>query len=377
MERYERALLLHNFKLRNIIHGVAPLSLELSFLVKNLSKEKNYTVLPAQCILRSLTIDIEIARTIIFPTPSSWFVGEPAMKPVAGTLASTSSINLPPESSIEFKGVVSLSPWALQSINEELDKYSPGGREVRMEVMITLPSIEFTKMDESFVYNGCVLNWFEFSHKVGELEWIDWLKNWGYQITFIYVPYSISEKLKELTRKMGFLKEWEVISLMLRNLEKITPKSTLLRGTAIEPVLRDRIRQLIKNAKKRLYFAVQVIDTELLEEIINAINRRVDVKIVIAEPNMRWFKNKRDARALALKELNKLLKIKVKEDLHCRMLIIDEKVVVGSMDLDRQGLTVHDNIAIETDDPALIENAIEEFHKIFQKSKDLQIQTNL
>jgi sugar-specific transcriptional regulator TrmB len=376
MERYERALLLHNFKLQNVIHGVAPLSLELSFFVKNLSKEKNYTVLPAQCILRSFYI--EIARTIIFPTPSSSFVGEPAMKPVAGTyLASTSSINLPPESSIEFKGVVSLSPWALQSINEELDKYSPGGRDVRMEVMITLPAIEFTKMDESFVYNGCALNGFEFSYKVGELEWIDWLKNWGYQITLIYVPYSISEKLKELTRKMGFLKEWEVISLMLRNLEKITPKFTLLRGTAIEPVLRDRIRQLIENAKKRLYIAVQVIDTELLKEIIDAINRGVDVKIVIAEPDMRWFKYKRDAKALALKELNKLLKIKVKEDLHCRMLVIDERVVIGSMDLDRQGLTVHDNIAIETDDSTLIENAIEEFHKIFQISKDLQIPTNL
>jgi len=173
-------------------------------------------------------------------------------------------------------------------------------------------------------------------------------------------------------KKMGFIKEWEVISFMLRNLEE-TPRSVLIRGTATEPVLKDRIKYKIKNAKNTLYIAVQVIDTELLREIIDALNRRVDVKMVIATPKKKWFEYTRDARGLALKELNKFLKVRVKEDLHCRMLIVDEKVIVGSMDLDRQGLTVHDNIAIETNDPTVVERAKEEFNRIFQESKDLRI----
>jgi hypothetical protein len=375
MERYERALLLSGFKLENIIHGVTSPSLKISFSISNASKEKNYTILSTQCVIRSFYN--EVIRTIICPTPSSWFVGKPAVKPVAGAhMASTGGINLPPEGSVRFEGIVSLTPQALRSINEELDKRSPGGRDVEMEVMIILPAIEFTKKDDIFVYNGGVLNKFEFSYRVGEIEWIEWLRSWGYQTTLVYVPYDISEKLKEYMKKMGFLKEWEVISFMLRNLEKIPPKSVLLRGTATKPVLRDRIKHLIENAKKSLYIAVQVIDTELLRELVDALNRRVDVKIVIAEPDKKWFKYRRDARALALKELNKLLKVKVKEDLHCRMLMIDEDVMIGSMDLDRQGLTVHDNIAIETNDPTVVERVKEEFHNIFQASKDLQIPTN-
>jgi len=90
MERFERALLLSDFKLENIIHGVTSPSIRISFIISNVSKGKNYTILPAQCIIRSFYN--EIIRTNIFPSSGQWFTGKSEAKPIAGTyLASTSS----------------------------------------------------------------------------------------------------------------------------------------------------------------------------------------------------------------------------------------------------------------------------------------------
>ena len=41
------------------------------------------------------------------------------------------------------------------------------------------------------------------------------------------------------------------------------------------------------------------------------------------------------------------------------MMIVDDKLIIGSLDLDNQGLTAHDNLVIETDEETAVERAKE------------------
>jgi phosphatidylserine/phosphatidylglycerophosphate/cardiolipin synthase-like enzyme len=63
--------------------------------------------------------------------------------------------------------------------------------------------------------------------------------------------------------------------------------------------------------------------------------------------------------------------VKLKEGFHGRMIVADNFLILGSVDLDKQGLTVHDNLAIETDEPTAVERAKELFNEILNESEDL------
>lgn len=68
---------------------------------------------------------------------------------------------------------------------------------------------------------------------------------------------------------------------------------------------------------------------------------------------------------------NKLLgkvQIRLKEGFHGRMVIADNLLLVGSMDLDNQGLSVHDNLSIQTNDATALTRSKELFSEIFGES---------
>jgi hypothetical protein len=98
------------------------------------------------------------------------------------------------------------------------------------------------------------------------------------------------------------------------------------------------------------------------------------VKIIIAPLRLdKQSSGSRNPIIKPLSELDKCSDIKIKDDWHGRMIIVDDKLIVGSLDLDRQGLTVHDNVVIETDEQTAVERAKEIFHELESQSHPLEL----
>lgn len=367
---YNRELLLLNFKITNISRSKYP-SVKMSFEVKNIGKDNAHTIFYPSCkimIFNDITID-----TLLYPRRSSWYT-KSEHEPETGKLGLTGSANLFPGTSLKFEKIMCLAPHILSSINEKLEQYPATERNVDLYIEIIIPTVQFGKDSEGLdilEYKGGILHKFEFQDKIEGNEWLRWLKSWRYNIGLISVPDNVAQEINKLMRSMGFLKEWEVISALLRDVNK-DYKLSLLRGNAEQSVLKNKVHELLKNSKKRIYAAVQVIDTEIVEDIIGAEKRGVDIKIVIWEPNKKWFEYRRDSKAMALKKLKDKADIRINTDIHCRMLLVDDEVLIGSMDLDKQGLSVHDNLAIYTSDSAIVKRTEEEFYKMYDDSQDLQ-----
>ena len=80
------------------------------------------------------------------------------------------------------------------------------------------------------------------------------------------------------------------------------------------------------------------------------------MKIILGPVKPDWNRP-RDPIITTLRELSKFIEIKTKDDWQGRMIIVDDRIIVGSLDLDRQGMIVHDNLVIETDEQTAIQRA--------------------
>ena len=67
------------------------------------------------------------------------------------------------------------------------------------------------------------------------------------------------------------------------------------------------------------------------------------------------------------------IRARFKSDFHGRMLIIDDMLIIGSADLDSQGLTVHNNIAIQSDSSTAVQRSLEIFHELERESEAILI----
>ena len=360
-KRYERELKFFNFKIEGDFSIPIP-TLRISFHIRNISSSKVYAVLPALCKVKANYLLVD--EVIMYPHPSGWFVGDVR----ENNLGVTSSGEIMRGETLNFNGILMLKPYVLGHINEHLEKR----KDINFIIEILLPAMRLEVKENDMTFSGMVLNKFETFYRIDRDTWFDWLRTWGYSTTLIHVPADIATKLQELARKAGYLKEWEVISAALRQFNLEGQKVILLRGNVRSPLLKKVIQDLLERAKNRIYIAVQIIDTELLDKIIEAVKRGVDVRIIIAEPRREWISRPKDARGIALRELSNYVRIQTKSDLHMRMLIIDDEVLVGSMDLDRQGLTVHDNIAVYTDNPETLHKALEEFDNISREAREFR-----
>ena len=128
------------------------------------------------------------------------------------------------------------------------------------------------------------------------------------------------------------------------------------RSNSSDRALSEQIKRLIVDSRRYIYIAVQTIDGTFSDDIIKAARRNVQVKIIVG-PLDKQPKGPRNPIIKALTDLDKCSELKIKDDWHGRMIIVDDKLIVGSLDLDRQGLTVHDNVVIETDEETAVERA--------------------
>lgn len=90
---------------------------------------------------------------------------------------------------------------------------------------------------------------------------------------------------------------------------------------------------------------------------------------------MQLVNQPRNAKGIGFSNLINRVQIRSKEGFHGRMIIADDSVMIGSflVDLDNQGLTVHDNLAMQTDETAAVARAKEIFYELFNESKKLSL----
>ncbi|MGH9924328.1 MAG: phospholipase D family protein, partial [Nitrososphaeraceae archaeon] len=182
-------------------------------------------------------------------------------------------------------------------------------------------------------------------------------------------------RLQKQMKQSGFIKEWEVISAALTKSKNGSPYSdvSIKRNNSLQMPVKDAITDLIKNAKKRIYIAVQMIDNFFLNELSAAIDKGLDVRIIIGTYEPKWLHN-RDRRGIFIMTLLQKISLRFKGDFHGRMLIIDDVILVGSVDLDTQGLLVHDNVAVQTQDITAVAKGMEIFLELERESKLLKLE---
>jgi phosphatidylserine/phosphatidylglycerophosphate/cardiolipin synthase-like enzyme len=142
----------------------------------------------------------------------------------------------------------------------------------------------------------------------------------------------------------------------------------LRRSNSFDRALSERIKRLIVDSRRYIYIAVQTIDGTFSDDIAKAARRNVEVKIIISPLKKEWIHPK-SAKMKVLADLSPYCEIKIKNDWHGRMIIVDDKLIIGSLDLDNQGLTVQDNLVIETDEETAVERAKEIFYELASESQ--------
>lgn len=110
-----------------------------------------------------------------------------------------------------------------------------------------------------------------------------------------------------------------------------------------------------------------------MQEIIEVVKRKVDVKIVIGMFDKAKWNHQKERHWIAAEAILRVTKIKIKRDYHGRMLIADDVLIVGSADIDSQGLQVHENIVAQTDEQTAVIRAKQIFEELYNSSEDLAI----
>ena len=273
---------------------------------------------------------------------------------------------------MKFENILWFTPDLLRFVNEEFEKSMPGRRKVDLKIEIFLHATRFDNWEELPVYEGGIIHKFEFQHTIGEIEWVDFLKSWGYETTLIYVPFNVAEKLQETMKTMGFLKEWEVIDELIKKFKDIKPQQVLL---CTKETLKQRYLELVNATSKQLLIMCRAIDKLVGEYVAKAkVEKNIDVKVIIT-PISR-LKRERFPEISRFGETIRSLRdigveIKQNENMHARILVADDKAIMGSTDPDYYGLMSHINASIYTDDPTVVEKAKMFFDSVWRKSRQV------
>lgn len=340
------------------------------------SNNQIYTLYPASCEIR-LGNSI-VLNTSLLPDPqiNGWVGGQ------SGALEFPSLINrlnismnsqtiIPSTPSISFRAAASLSNDVLMLISKEFEG-DPSTDRLPLRVEVRIPALLFVEENRQTTPKGGLLLKFILEYQYSRRDWLQWTRAWGYQTTLMYLPTDVQSRIKELAQQHGYTKEWEVVSMSIRNLETLGLNVVVHRGNSSDRALNDRIKSLIASSRKYLYIAVQTIDGTFSDDIAKAGMRKVQLKIIVGPLKSEW-KGPRNPIIKALTDLSKHTEIRTKDDWHGRMIIVDDKLIVGSLDLDRQGLIVHDNLVVETDEQTAVQKAKEIFSQIASQSQPLQL----
>lgn len=369
-------LVLANFIVDKLyIHNSEPF-IKISFEIKSKDNNQIYTLYSGHCEIRSGSFII--ANTSVVPDPDRWIGGQSGALEVPSfinglNISMDSQSTIPTKSSMMFTAVASLSSDVLMLINNEFECDPSSTDALPLNAEIRIPTMIFIEENRQIIPRGGAVLKFNVEYQLSRKNWLQWIGSWGYKTTLMYLPTDIYSKIKELALRMGYTKEWEVVAMALRNPEPLG-LNTVRRSHSSDRALSERIKTLIVNSRRYLYIAVQTIDGTFSDDIVKAAKRDVQVKIIIGP--LRSDKQSIGSRnpiIKALSELNKYSDIKIKDDWHGRMIIVDGELIVGSLDLDRQGLTVHDNVVTETDEQTVVERAKEIFYELASQSRPLEL----
>jgi hypothetical protein len=201
-------------------------------------------------------------------------------------------------------------------------------------------------------------------YRIPSSEWSEMLEKMGYgKLKMLEISNVTLVKLREIMRKMGVPREEDAINEMMVLYKGEKATTILLYGGE----LKDKVEELIQNAKNRLWITCKVVDTEVAPQIIKAKGRGVDVRIVIP-PEKSMVKDQRERKRIydALTKFREVgISIIENENIHARVMVIDDSAVIGSTDPDIYGLTVHINASILTTSSSIVESAARFIDKLF------------
>jgi len=124
-----------------------------------------------------------------------------------------------------------------------------------------------------------------------------------------------------------------------------------------------RLGNLIDSSKNRLLvYQQEMFDQPLLDKIIAAKQRGVDVQVIMPSPKQGQQDNNADALA-ALQAAG----VKVKEDtdlyIHAKAMVVDDQAFVGSQNFSNGGLHNNRELGEVVDDPAIVSQLADQFKK--------------
>jgi hypothetical protein len=248
----------------------------------------------------------------------------------------------------------------------------PGSITFDLHIIIPILIYNMEDKDKPKIPSNMLCNYYV-PYRLESHVWLGWLRTWGYAMKLVIMPEELYIKTHELMKQLGYIKEWEVFSKGIELLRSASPPIvSVKRSNSLDTGLRDAIKNLICDARRILYIAVQMLDNYYMNEILEAIDRDVDVRIIIGKYDENWLKNSRDRKGIAINELSKKVQIKLKSDFHGRMIIADDTLLVGSLDLDNQGITTHDNVSIQTTEATALQRSKEIFCQLEEESKNLE-----
>lgn len=332
-------------------------SINVVFRIEN--KSTNSVIgLPAIC--RFKWEEFDIGESIAFISPPGY-----PTHISAGDSGSLQSSLLSKRAS--YYSVFQFRPEVFGFIMKTLEGRSPGRRKVVLDIEACFPFITQDRSSPPKEPPHSLNLWLTHHYVIEESTWYDWVKSWGVNISWMYLPTDLANELKERKEKSGLSSEWEVISEMLKQSTGLKPSYLLLLKNAEE-----KIEEMINTATKQILIMCRAIDTTVSPKIIDSFKKGVEVKILLP-PLDRLRRQKIPDLRRVEKAFDQFkeegIEVRENPDVHARFLIVDNKAIVGSTDLDAYGLTVHFNASILTTDPLIVDRIKMFFNEVWDKSK--------
>jgi hypothetical protein len=265
-----------------------------SFSLRNLSEHNSYLLFSPSC-----TISVSgktIFELYVLPTDLGTWTQSVPSEIVGGFYPDFRLAQFTPGRSTSFTRSAPITQDIIQTF-EEIFETLGRGSSISLDVDIKITVME---KDRNHVTQRTILCRYHFFHSVESNRWISWMRDWGYRMRLMVLPEELYARIHETMRKSGHVKEWEVLSEALYSYVKnaSNPSTVVKHNSSSKTDLKDTIGELIRNSKKRLFIAVQNFDNIYTNEIINAYERGVDVKLIVGMFEKKWLHG-RDRRGVA------------------------------------------------------------------------------
>ena len=154
--------------------------------------------------------------------------------------------------------------------------------------------------------------------------------------------------------------------------ELLKPSTELLINDQTSRQILSKIEKMLDEATGEILFCGWM-GTILLPKLKEVKTKGVDIRIITHKAiELKGKPGKQDVER-AYGELVSMIgknNISIRPECHCRLLVVDNKALIGSMDLNSISLAgTHREIAIYTEDPEIVRTLRKYFNKIFSPLK--------